>query len=231
MYLLKSPETLNTSKGVITCGSLLNLTIEEIPQELSGQGAKDVRRINIRRDELVPTKHFILTFNTPRLPEYIRAGYVRCSVRPYISNPLRCFKCQRFGHSKTNCRGTLTCVVRLATRPLIARPLKNVLIVRVTTHLSHVPALNGNSRKRLSLRSLKITSPSLKLDDWLKHEYHPMKTSPNNAHSPGNAHHKNNKIIDTNKTSSAKEVHSASDASDGNSSGTDSDLTVTSAPE
>ncbi|GBN01705.1 hypothetical protein AVEN_211119-3, partial [Araneus ventricosus] len=24
-------------------------------------------------------------------------------------NPLRCFKCQRFGHSKTSCRGTLTC--------------------------------------------------------------------------------------------------------------------------
>ncbi|GBL94242.1 hypothetical protein AVEN_16772-1 [Araneus ventricosus] len=31
------------------------------------------------------------------------------SVRPYISNPLRCFKCQRFGHSQTSCRGTLTC--------------------------------------------------------------------------------------------------------------------------
>ncbi|GBN65729.1 hypothetical protein AVEN_204634-1, partial [Araneus ventricosus] len=102
--------TLNSSKGVITCGRLLNLSNEEITQELSGQGVKDVRRINIRRDgELMPTKHFILTFNTPRLPEYIKAGYVRCSVRPYIPNPLRCFKCQRFGHSKTNCRGTLTC--------------------------------------------------------------------------------------------------------------------------
>ncbi|GBN34738.1 hypothetical protein AVEN_31442-1 [Araneus ventricosus] len=107
---VKPHETLNSSKGVITCGRLLNLPIEEITQELRGQGVKDVRRINIRRDgELVPTKHFILTFNTPRLPEYIKAGYVRCSVRPYIPNPLRCFKCQRFGHSKTNCRGTLTC--------------------------------------------------------------------------------------------------------------------------
>ncbi|GBN57979.1 hypothetical protein AVEN_151105-1 [Araneus ventricosus] len=102
--------TLNSSKCVIACGRLLNLSNEEITQELGGQGVKDVRRINIRRDgELLPTKHFILTFNTPRLPEYIKAGYVRCSVRPYIPNPLRCFKCQRFGHSKTNCRGTLTC--------------------------------------------------------------------------------------------------------------------------
>ncbi|GBN04957.1 hypothetical protein AVEN_183222-1 [Araneus ventricosus] len=34
---------------------------------------------------------------------------MRLSVRTYIPNPLRCFKCQRFGHSKSSCRGTLTC--------------------------------------------------------------------------------------------------------------------------
>ncbi|GBN90272.1 hypothetical protein AVEN_140795-1 [Araneus ventricosus] len=34
---------------------------------------------------------------------------MRLSVRTYIPNPLRCFQCQRFGHSKTSCRGTLTC--------------------------------------------------------------------------------------------------------------------------
>ncbi|GBN25794.1 hypothetical protein AVEN_45118-1 [Araneus ventricosus] len=34
---------------------------------------------------------------------------MRLSVRTYIPNPLRCFKCQRFGHSKTSCRGTLIC--------------------------------------------------------------------------------------------------------------------------
>ncbi|GBN08025.1 hypothetical protein AVEN_8242-1 [Araneus ventricosus] len=34
---------------------------------------------------------------------------MRLSVRTCIPNPLRCFKCQGFGHSKTSCRGTLTC--------------------------------------------------------------------------------------------------------------------------
>ncbi|GBN10831.1 hypothetical protein AVEN_132550-1 [Araneus ventricosus] len=34
---------------------------------------------------------------------------MRLSVRAYIPNPLRCFKCQRFEHLKTSCRGTLTC--------------------------------------------------------------------------------------------------------------------------
>ncbi|GBM53263.1 hypothetical protein AVEN_128428-1 [Araneus ventricosus] len=102
--------SLNSSKGVITCGELLNVTTEKILKELQGQGVSHVRRISIRRDgQLLNTKHLILTFDTAKLPENIKAGYMRLSVRTYIPNPLRCFKCQRFGHSKTSCRGTLTC--------------------------------------------------------------------------------------------------------------------------
>ncbi|GBN80576.1 hypothetical protein AVEN_108225-1 [Araneus ventricosus] len=44
-----------------------------------------------------------------KLPEHIKAGYLRLAVKVYIPNPLRCFQCQRFGHSKSSCRGTLTC--------------------------------------------------------------------------------------------------------------------------
>ncbi|GBO19637.1 hypothetical protein AVEN_101385-1 [Araneus ventricosus] len=102
--------SLNSSKGVITCGELLNVPTEEILKELQGQGVSHVRRISIRRDgQLLNTKHLILTFDSAKLPENIKAGYMRLSVRTYIPNPLRCFKCQRFGHSKTSCRGTLTC--------------------------------------------------------------------------------------------------------------------------
>ncbi|GBN08380.1 hypothetical protein AVEN_84210-1 [Araneus ventricosus] len=102
--------TLNSSKGVITYGELLNVPTEEIFKELQGQEVSHVRRISIRRDgQLLNTKHLILTFDSAKLPEHIKAGYMRLSVRAYIPNPLRCFKCQRFGHSKTSCRGTLTC--------------------------------------------------------------------------------------------------------------------------
>ncbi|GBO17031.1 hypothetical protein AVEN_80578-1 [Araneus ventricosus] len=102
--------TLNSSKGVISCGELLNESVEKITEELNSQGVTHVRRITIRRDgQLLNTKHLILTFDSAKLPEHIKAGYMRLSVRTYIPNPLRCFKCQRFGHSKTSCRGTLTC--------------------------------------------------------------------------------------------------------------------------
>ncbi|GFV93040.1 hypothetical protein TNCV_3427521 [Trichonephila clavipes] len=35
-------------------------------------------------------------------------AYIRCPVRPYIPNPLRCFQCQRFGIQK-RLRGQPTC--------------------------------------------------------------------------------------------------------------------------
>ncbi|GBN19635.1 hypothetical protein AVEN_6789-1 [Araneus ventricosus] len=107
---VKPHGTLNSSKGVISCGELLNESEEKITEELKSQGVIHVRRITIRRDgQLLNTKHLILTFDSNKLPENIKAGYMRLSVRTYIPNPLRCFKCQRFGHSKTSCRGTLTC--------------------------------------------------------------------------------------------------------------------------
>ncbi|GBN11558.1 hypothetical protein AVEN_246254-1 [Araneus ventricosus] len=87
-------ETLNTSKGVITCGELFHVPLDEITERLKSQGGSYVRRITIRRDgQLLNTKHLILTFSSHVLPEYVKAGYMRLSLRPYIPNPLRCFKC------------------------------------------------------------------------------------------------------------------------------------------
>ncbi|XP_055943851.1 uncharacterized protein LOC129975017 [Argiope bruennichi] len=103
-------QSLNSSKGVITCGEILNLPVELIVSEMKSQGVSHVRRISIRRDgQILETKHHVLTFKTSKLPEYVYAGYIKLPVRPYIPNPLRCFQCQRFGHSKMNCRGSLTC--------------------------------------------------------------------------------------------------------------------------
>ncbi|GBM53582.1 hypothetical protein AVEN_105474-1 [Araneus ventricosus] len=101
--------TLNSSKGVISCGELLKESEEKITEELKSQEVIHVRRITIRRvGQVLNTKRLILTFDSNKLPEHIKAGYMRLFVTTYIPKPLRCFKCQRFGHSKTSCRGTLT---------------------------------------------------------------------------------------------------------------------------
>ncbi|GFT37465.1 uncharacterized protein TNCV_2632391 [Trichonephila clavipes] len=103
-------KSLNSCRGVISEPDLLTATDAEILDGFSGQGVIQVRRITIKKDtSIIPTKHVILTFNSPNLPTSIKAGYLNCKIRPYIPNPLRCFKCQRFGHSQTACRGQLTC--------------------------------------------------------------------------------------------------------------------------
>ncbi|GFX72081.1 uncharacterized protein TNCV_2346691 [Trichonephila clavipes] len=82
----------------------------EILEVFSGQSVIQVRRTTIKKDaEVIPTKHLIITFNNPKLLTTIKAGYLNCKIRPYIPNPLLCFKCQRFGHSQTSRCGQLTC--------------------------------------------------------------------------------------------------------------------------
>ncbi|XP_023240002.1 uncharacterized protein LOC111638518 [Centruroides sculpturatus] len=98
--------SLNSSCGVISKIDLMSEDESDIQIGLSDQGVIAVRRISIRRDgKLIPTKHLILTFGKPTLPSFVTAEYLRCPIRPYIPNPLHCFKCQRFGHSQTSCRG------------------------------------------------------------------------------------------------------------------------------
>ena len=102
--------SLNSSKGVIRSRYLEGVSGEEISQNLASQGVVLVKRINIRRNnEFVPTNTLILTFNLPALPNSVKAGYLNIPVVPYIPNPLRCFKCQKFGHGQNTCRSRLTC--------------------------------------------------------------------------------------------------------------------------
>ncbi|GBM18950.1 hypothetical protein AVEN_1573-1 [Araneus ventricosus] len=103
--------SLNFCKGVVSCGELFfNTQIEEITEKLKNQGVTRVRRISIRKSgQLLGTKHLVLTFHGSKLPESIKAGYMKLAVRHYFPNPLRGFNCQRFGHSKASCRGTLAC--------------------------------------------------------------------------------------------------------------------------
>ncbi|GFW65873.1 uncharacterized protein TNCV_586991 [Trichonephila clavipes] len=89
-------KSLNSCRGVISEPDLLYASEGEILEGLSDQDVTQVRRITILRDSThLPTKHIILSFNSPKLPTTVKAGYLNCKIRPYIPNPLHCFKCQR----------------------------------------------------------------------------------------------------------------------------------------
>jgi len=103
--------TMNTSKGVIRCKELVNCTKEEILSELQDQSVKDIYNISVKTDSgnRRNTNTFIVTFSTATTPKYLKIGYIRVPVSIYIPNPLRCFKCQRFGHGSRTCKGDTRC--------------------------------------------------------------------------------------------------------------------------
>ncbi|GFX48784.1 uncharacterized protein TNCV_3479681 [Trichonephila clavipes] len=101
---------LNFSRGVISPVDFLHVSTEEIAKNMKAQKVCDVRRLKIRWDgQILNTKHLILTFSTPDLPQTVKMTHIRCPVRPYIPNPLLCFQCQRYGHSKNVCLSQPTC--------------------------------------------------------------------------------------------------------------------------
>ena len=102
--------TLNSSKGVIRARDLKDVDEEEITEELSPQGVTHVKRISIKKEgKVIPTNTFIVTFNRPTPPASLKVGYLNVKVDLYIPNPLRCFKCQKFGHGRDSCSNDVTC--------------------------------------------------------------------------------------------------------------------------
>jgi len=97
--------TLNSSKGVIRCPDIKGCSDDEILEGLTSQHVTSIYRVMVNRDgERRPSGTFFLTFDTPSLPKKVKIGFLQVRVDPYVPNPIRCFKCQRYGHFKLNCR-------------------------------------------------------------------------------------------------------------------------------
>ena len=104
--------SLNTSKGVIRDyhQDLREMSDEEICNELSSQGVSKVSRFILKKEgKEIKTNTLFLTFESHKPPEKLKIGYYVVNVQPYIPNPLRCFQCQKFGHSKKWCKNNQAC--------------------------------------------------------------------------------------------------------------------------
>jgi hypothetical protein len=102
--------SLNTCKGVVRSKDLRTTTEQEMKSELTSQNVIDVKRLSVRRgDQQVPTNTFFLTFAIAKPPQSIKVGYFNIPVEPFVPNPLRCFKCQQFGHHLSRCRRDAVC--------------------------------------------------------------------------------------------------------------------------
>ena len=104
--------SLNTSKGVIRDHGrdLFDMSENDIVLELKDQGLEGVSRFILKKDgKEIKTNTLFITFATPTPPPKLKIGYYNVEVKLYIPNPLRCFSCQEFGHSRKYCKKELRC--------------------------------------------------------------------------------------------------------------------------
>ena len=83
----------------------------DIGDELKDQGVVWLHRVTVKKGgEVIPTNTFFITFNSPELRTEIKVGYLGIKVDLFVSNTLRCFNCNRFGHTSSGCKTTAKCV-------------------------------------------------------------------------------------------------------------------------
>ena len=93
-------KTLNSSRGVVRCRDLADMSEVEIRDELKDQGVVGVNRVTLKKEgKVIPTNTLFLTFGSPELPKEITVGYLKVKVALFVSNPMRCFNCNKFGHT------------------------------------------------------------------------------------------------------------------------------------
>ena len=91
------PPHLNRAQGSIWAPELVQHSTTDLCQGFASQGVTEVFR---PRNEKV----LILTFDTKKVPEEITAVFLVYPVRVVVPLPLRCTKCQKYGHKAGSCR-------------------------------------------------------------------------------------------------------------------------------
>ena len=105
--------SLNFSQGIIRDRDhdLSKMSEQEICEELKPQNITKVKRFTKKSEgKILHLNTYLLTFAQTSVPSHIYIGPYRIKVDTYVPNPTRCFKCQKFGHGKSSCRGTEKCV-------------------------------------------------------------------------------------------------------------------------
>ena len=111
------PFASNTCRGVVSHFDFARMSEDEIVEEMADLKVVACRKF-YRQDRnthtRVPSNTVCLTFATTDLPDSIMVGYELRNVRPFIPRPIRCNKCQAYGHTERSCHAKNPVCLRCA---------------------------------------------------------------------------------------------------------------------
>lgn len=95
--------------GVIT-GVPLSVNMEELKKNIKGAKILSVQRMKTKRDGVVKDSETVsIEFEEESVPKKVFLGFMSYPVRMFVPKPMRCFNCQRFGHTAKNCKRQKRC--------------------------------------------------------------------------------------------------------------------------
>lgn len=92
---------------VIIFGVSLEVTEEEIKEETKANYSR--RLFKKSGTDREPSSSVVLGFDSLPTPTHIYIGYKRHTTKQYIPLPVRCFNCQRYGHTSKYCKSSTAC--------------------------------------------------------------------------------------------------------------------------
>ncbi len=96
-------------RGVIT-GIPVNVQTDAIIANIKHVKVCEAKRLKTKRfGDICDSLSVMLTFEGETLPDKVFVGFMSYMVKLYIPPPLRCYKCQRFGHIAAVCKGKKRC--------------------------------------------------------------------------------------------------------------------------
>lgn len=91
-------------KGVIT-GVPMNVRMEELKKCIKGGNVKEAQRLKTTKEGVKKDSGTVMIeFEGENVLKRVFLGFVSFPVRVYVPKPLRCFNCQKFGHTAKNCK-------------------------------------------------------------------------------------------------------------------------------
>jgi len=140
----------------IVFGVSEELSEADIATEIKASSARRLTRWS--DGEKVKTGSVVVSFSD-KLPESVYIGCLRFKVKPYIPQPIRCMKCQGFGHIAAHCKRQVRCVRCGKGHSVEECPVKDDLAQAVCVNCKgqHSAAFKGCSKYQEVSKALKVS--------------------------------------------------------------------------